>query len=187
MKTDNLEKYLDSFGKYIVQQSKSNLTKAKKNVDKTLYNSIKFKVVRDKVGFTVQFFMEDYGTFVDKGVSGNKKNRSYKNYQGKTVKTDYKYTTKGPPIDILSKWIKKRGIKPKGTGRGRSKITGQYISGLAYFISAKIKSQGIKGISFFQRPLQLGMKKFSEKILNSLKQDILNNLDDSTEGLTTVK
>ena len=72
----NLEKYLDSFGKYIVQQSKSNLTKAKKNVDKTLYNSIKFKVVRDKVGFTVQFFMEDYGTFVDKGVSGNKQKQS---------------------------------------------------------------------------------------------------------------
>ena len=30
MKTENLEKYLDSFGRYIVQQSKSNLTKAKK-------------------------------------------------------------------------------------------------------------------------------------------------------------
>ena len=118
MKTDNLEKYLDSFGKYIVQQSKSNLTKAKKNVDKTLYNSIKFKVVRDKVGFTVQFFMEDYGTFVDKGVSGNKVRRSFKNYEGKTLTSPFKYTTKQPPSRVLDKWIVRRGIAPRDE-RGR--------------------------------------------------------------------
>ena len=34
MKTENLERYLNSFGKYMVQQSRTNLTKGKKNVDK---------------------------------------------------------------------------------------------------------------------------------------------------------
>ena len=180
MKTEALERYLNSFGKYIVQQSRTNLTKGKKNDTKSLYKSISFKVTTNAKGFSVQFFMDSYGTFVDKGVSGNKKERTYKNYKGETKVTDYKYTTKGPPIDILSKWIKKRGIKPKGIARGRSKKTGQYISGLAYYISAKIKSQGIKGISFFQRPLQLGMKDFPKEMLGAVKDDIIN-------GLTTVK
>ena len=40
MKTDNIERYLNSFGKYIVKQSRTNLTKGKKNVSKELYNSI---------------------------------------------------------------------------------------------------------------------------------------------------
>ena len=30
-----------------------------------------------------------------------------KDYEGKIVRTDYKYKRKGPPIDIISKWIKK--------------------------------------------------------------------------------
>jgi len=176
MKTVNLERYLNSFGKYIVKQSRTNLTKAKKNVNKSLYNSISFQVVKTANGFQVQFSMNEYGAYVDKGVSGNKKPRSYKDYKGRTVRTDYKYKRKGPPIDILSKWIKKRGIKPKGTGRGRSKNTGQYISGLAYFISAKIKSQGIQGISFFQRPLELGLKRFGDELLGSLSDDILKSI-----------
>ena len=175
--TIKIERYLDSFGKYVVKQSRTNLTKAKKNVNKKLYNSIKFKVLTTKLGFTVQFYMESYGTFVDKGVSGNKKKQSYKDYTGKVVKSPYSYKSKGPPIDILSKWIKKRGIKPKGTGRGRSKNTEQFISGLAYLISRKIKRDGIKSLSFFQRPLQLGLKKFSKELLKNVKEDVMNNLN----------
>jgi hypothetical protein len=176
MKTENLERYLDSFGKYVVQQSRTNLTKGKKNVDKTLYNSIKFEVSTDTDGLSIEFYMADYGTFVDKGVSGASKKRSFKNWEGKDAPSPYSYTTKGPPIDILSKWIKKKGIKPKGTGRGRSKNTGQYISGLAYLISKKIKRDGIKGISFFQRPIMLGLKKFMPEILKGLRDDILDEL-----------
>ena len=96
MKTDNIQRYLESLGKYVVKQSRTRLTKAKKNVNKELYNSINFKVVPENDGFSLQFFMADYGTFVDKGVSGNKKERRYKDYQGKTKITDYKYTTKVP-------------------------------------------------------------------------------------------
>ena len=47
MKTDNIERYLNSFGKYIVQQAKSNLTKGKKNVSKDLY-----RLVKDDFNFT---------------------------------------------------------------------------------------------------------------------------------------
>lgn len=187
MKTKNIERYLESFGKYVVKQSKTILSKKKKNVTKKLYNSIKFEVTKD----SVKFFMLDYGSFVDKGVSGNKKIQEYITYDGRKIESPYKYTTKGPPIDIISKWIKKRGIKVKGLGRGRSKTytrkdgtevkgTGRFLSGFAYLISKKIKRDGIKGIGFFQRPLQLGLKNFPKDFLKALKEDIL-------EGITTVK
>ena len=174
MKAKNLERYLESFGKYIVKQARTNLTKGKKNVSKDLYNSIKFEVETTANGdFTVQFMMDYYGQFVDKGVSGNKKKRTYKDWKGKTVSTPYKYTTKQPPSSVLTKWIKMRGIK------GRDSKTGRFITNktLAFLIGRKIKRDGIKGISFFQRPLQLAMKKFPKDYAQELKKDIIETLN----------
>jgi len=171
-----LERYLNSFGKSVIKQARSNLTRKKKNVSKELYNSLEFKVVKTTKGFSVQFFMADYGTFVDKGVSGNKKINEYTTYDGRRVESPYKYRNFGPPIDIISKWIKKRGIAPKGLGKARSKKTGQFISPFAYLVSRKIKRDGIKGISFFQRSLQLGLKDFYDQVGNAIKEDIINTI-----------
>ena len=176
----NVENYLHSLGKYVVKQSRTMLTKAKKNVNKDLYNSIEYKVVPDGDGFSLQFYMLDYGQFVDKGVSGKKKIQEYKTWDKRKIASPFQYKTKGPPIDIISKWIKARGIKPEGTGRGRSKKTGQYISGLAYLISRSIKRDGIKSLSFFQRPLGLGLEKFPTDLLGAVKEDILNTLNKET-------
>ena len=179
-KFKNVEKYLNSLGKYVVKQSRTMLTKAKKNVDKSLYNSIKYEVVPDGDSFILQFYMLNYGQFVDKGVSGKKKIQEYTTWDKRKVASPFQYKTKGPPIDIISKWIKKRGIKPKGLGRGRSKDTGQYLSGFAYLISRKIKRDGIKSLSFFQRPLGLGMDHFGKDLLGAVKEDILNTLNQET-------
>ena len=171
MKTDNIEKYLNSFGKYIVKQSRTNLTKGKKNVSKELYNSISFKVITDADGFSVQFYMADYGTFVDKGVSGNKQTRRYKDYTGKTVTSPYKYTNKQPPSKLLDKWVVKRGIAPRDK-------KGRFVSrkSISFLIARSIKVKGIKSTSFFQRPMQLGLKNFSKDLLGNLKVDIMNSL-----------
>ena len=119
MKTDNIERYLNSFGKQVVNRSKGNLQKAKGG-GTNLENSISFKVITDADGFSVQFYMSSYGTFVDKGVSGNKQKRTFKDYTGQTISSPYKYTNKQPPPGILAKWIKKKGIK------GRDKKTGRF-------------------------------------------------------------
>jgi len=170
MKTENLERYLDLFAAKVVKESKEKLEAAKGST--ALGNSIRAKVSADPNGFSVKFYMLDYGTFLDKGVSGTKIKRSFTNNKLKNESSPYSYTTKGPPIDILSKWIKKKGIKPTGTGRGRSKKTGQYISGLAYLISKKIKREGIKSISFFSKPLGINYKELQEKFLREFKKDV---------------
>ena len=171
MNTANIERYLKSFGQNVVDDSEKLLYSEKGNT--ALGKSIRFKVVPTATGFSTKFYMEDYGTFLDKGVSGNKKKQSYIDSKGQTVSSPGKgFTTKGPPIDILSKWIKRKGIKPKGLGRGRSKDTGQYISGFAYLISKKIKRDGIKSLSFFQKPLGLWYDKLQDDFLKIFKKDI---------------
>ena len=181
MRTANIENYFHSLGKYVVKQSRTMLTKAKKNVSKDLYNSISYDIIYDGDNLSLKFYMADYGAFVDRGVSGKKEIQEYITWDGRKVASPFQYSTKGPPIDLISKWNKKRGIKPKGTGRGRSKQTGQYISGLAYLISRSIKRDGIKSLSFFSRPLGLGVKRLPEDLLSAIKEDIINTFDKETK------
>lgn len=166
-----LERYLNSFGKYIIKQSRANLSRKKKNVSKELYNSLEFKVVKTTEGFSVQFFMADYGTFIDKGVSGTKKINEYTTYDGRKVESPYKYRGKRPPMKAFDKWIIRRGIAPRDE-------QGKFISrkSLQYLIANKIYTQGIQGISFFQRPLQLGLKDFYNEVGNAIKEDIINTI-----------
>jgi hypothetical protein len=173
----NVERYLNSFGKYIIKQARTNLTKKKKNVNKELYNSLKFTVERKGQGdYSVKFFMANYGTFVDKGVSGTEQQQMYKNTQNRVELSPYKYTVKQPPSGIIEKWIRARGLK------GRD-AKGRFITNksLAYLISRSIKRKGIKGISFFSRPMFLGLKRFGKDILSELKKDIINEVKKDIE------
>mgnify|MGYP003671208089 CR=1 FL=1 len=169
MKTVALERYLNSFGKQIVKQAKENLSKADKKG--ALANSIDFFVIRKGGSITVRFKMNSYGAYVDKGVSGTKTKRSYKDYKGKTKSSPFKYKAKQPPSGIIEKWIKRKGLK------GRDK-KGRFIThkSLSFLIARSIKKKGIQGISFFQKPLMLGMKQFSSKFGKAIADDIVNSL-----------
>ena len=174
MKTEALERYLNSFGKQVVNRAKGNLQKSKGG-GTNLEKSLSFKVITSPEGFSVQFYMDSYGTFVDKGVSGTEVKRSFKDYKGRTISSPYKYTTKQPPSRVLDKWIVKKGIAPRDEkGRFMSRKS------ISFLIARSIKRKGIQGISFFQKPLMLGLKQFGKEMLGAVKNDIIN-------GLTTVK
>ena len=175
MKTDNIERYLNSFGKQVVNRAKGGLQKAKGG-GTALEQSLRFEVITDADGFTVNFYMSNYGTFVDKGVSGTQKQQKFKDYKNKVISSPYKYTTKQPPPGILAKWVSKKGIK------GRDKKSGRFITNLslAFIIGRKIKRDGIKGLSFFQKPLGLGLKQFGKDLLGNVKQDIIDTLNKTT-------
>jgi len=174
MNTEALERYLNSFGKQVVNRAKGNLQKAKGG-GTNLEKSLSFKVITSPEGFSVQFYMDSYGTFVDKGVSGTEVKRSFKDYKGRTISSPYKYTTKQPPSRVLDKWIVKKGIAPRDEkGRFMSRKS------ISFLIARSIKRKGIQGISFFQKPLMLGLKQFGKEMLGAVKDDIIN-------GLTTVK
>jgi hypothetical protein len=172
-----VERYLESFGKQVVNRSKGNLQKAGKGGK--LEDSIKFEVVTTSEGFTVQFFMSSYGQFVDKGVSGTKKKRTYKDYKSTVIKSPYSYkNSKGhsqPPSSALDKWAVKKGIAPRDRkGRFMKRKT------LTFLIARSIGRNGIQGISFFQKPLGLGLKEFGKDLLGAIKEDILSTLNKET-------
>ena len=169
----NVERYLNSFGKQVVNRAKGNLKRRDKVVTGKLLNSVKFNVVKTKDGYTVEFSMLDYGKFIDKGVSGTKKRRSYVDYKGQTQSSPFMYgkTRDGSLTKALDKWIVRRGIAPRDAkGRFMSRKS------LKFLIARKIYTFGKQGISFFQKPLGLGLKQFGKELLGSVKEDIVNNL-----------
>ena len=175
MKAPSLENYLKTFGQKVVDDAKKSLQKQKG--DTALGKSIRFKVVPTATGFDTMFYMDDYGTYLDEGVSGTKVKRSFIDAKGTTRKSSYSYTNKQPPSSIIEKWIKKKGIK------GRSSKTGRFITNksLSFLIARSIKLKGLKSLSFFQKPLGVEYKKLKEQILDVLKLDIENYITTYTK------
>ena len=174
MNLEAVERYLNSFGKQVVNRAKGNLQKSKGG-GTALENSIAFSVIEKDGDLTVRFTMASYGKFVDKGVSGTEVLRSFKDYKGKTLKSPFGYRkAKGhsqPPTKALDKWIVKKGIAPRDK-------EGKFMSrkSIKFLIARSIGKKGIQGISFFQKPLMLGMKEFGGKFGAAIKEDILNSL-----------
>jgi hypothetical protein len=174
MNLEAVERYLNSFGKQVVNRSKGNLQKAKGG-GTALENSIAFSVIEKDGDLSVRFTMASYGKYVDKGVSGTEVSRSFKDYKGKTLKSPFGYRkAKGhsqPPTKALDKWIVKKGIAPRDK-------EGKFLSrkSIKFLIARSIGKKGIQGISFFQKPLMLGMKEFGGKFGAAIKEDILNSL-----------
>jgi hypothetical protein len=168
--TENLQRYLDSFGKQVLKDANVILKKNKKG-STALSKSIRFEVEKDSQGFTTKFYMLDYGTFVDKGVSGNKIKRGYINTEGFVTSSPYSYkNSKGhsqPPSRALDKWVVRKGIAPRDA-------SGKFMSrkSITFLIARSIGRKGIQGISFFQNPLGIRYGELKTKLLNVLKLDI---------------
>tara|TARA_R110000737_G_scaffold312544_1_gene321896 strand:+ start:156 stop:734 length:579 start_codon:yes stop_codon:yes gene_type:complete len=181
MDTTNIQRYLDSFAKNVVTQAQLKLNKDKGNT--ALGQSIRSEVVTDDKGFSVNFYMDDYGTFLDKGVSGNEKQRSYTNTKGETVPSPYQYTNKQPPTTMLEVWIKKKGLKGrkslikhrKGDAKKKKvKGAGQFITdkSFAFAIAKSIQRKGIRSLSFFQQPVGVNYEILKRQLLGEVKTDI---------------
>ena len=98
--------------KYVIQQSRSNLTKQGKNVDKKLYNSLDKQIEVSANSFRLNFLMENYGEFQDKGVSGTKKKYN----------TPFSYKSKRPPLKPIEDWVTKKRFQ------FRNKESGKFMS-----------------------------------------------------------
>ena len=109
MQLDKVREQLNKFGKFVIQQARSRLTKGgkklTKNDTKKLYNSLEYKPFRDGSSIGVYFYMEDYGKFQDQGVKGTKSNYV------ENKKSPFSYSSKMPNPEIFESYIKRKGIK----------------------------------------------------------------------------
>ena len=164
----NVQQELNRFAKYAIQQSRTNLTKGKKNSSKTLYNSLDYDINVSPNSFSLSFLMEDYGVFQDKGVSGIKKKYN----------TPYSYTNKMPPPSKMDKWIVRKGLKGV---RGKD---GKFISrkSLQFMIARSIYNNGIKPSLFFTKPFQKAFKNLDKDIIKAYQLDVEELLKFTTNG-----
>ena len=153
----NVEKELNAFAKYVISQSKANLTRGKKKSSGNLYNSLDYDLNVSKNSFGLEFLMEEYGVFQDAGVSGVKKKYN----------TPYSYTNKMPPPSKMDKWIVKKGIAPKDEN-------GKFIKrkSLQFMIARSIYNNGIKPSLFFTKPFKKAFKNLDKDIVKAFRLDV---------------
>lgn len=154
---ENAKRFLTDFRNYVVKESKSNLTRLKKSSSKKLYNSIKGNVKVSKNSMSVDFQMEEYGLFQDKGVSGKKTK----------YKTPYSYKSKMPPPKKLDKWIVRKGIAPRNE-------KGQLMTrkSLQFVIARGIYINGIKPSLFFTKPFEKAYKRMPNELIQKYGLDL---------------
>ena len=149
---------LEKYAKYVIQQSRSNLTKKKNNASKQLYNSLEYRIQGDRVSF----LSENYGEFIDKGVKGAKSTYP------ESSASPFKYTTKQPPSRVFDKWSIRKGIAPRDK-------QGRFISrqSLNFLIARSIKNKGIRATLFFTKPFERGLDLYGDEIAAGYIEDNL--------------
>lgn len=158
----NLKEALAEVRDLIVKESKENLVAAKKGGG-ALENSIKGTDVSEEgSSLMFQILMQDYATFVDKGVSGTKTKYD----------TPYSYTDKMPPPSALDKWTVKKGIAPRDDkGRFIPRKTLQFL------IARSIYRDGIKPSLFYTEPYHKYLKNISKRLEKSYRVDVRDFTD----------
>jgi len=165
----DLEKALNKFGKRVVKESKANLNKYNRKDTKKLQKSISYDLDINKNSFSLAFIMEDYGSFVDKGVRGKKTS-------SKAPRSPFKFGTgsgkKGGLTKSIATWIKRKGIK----GRGKD---GRFITdkSLTFLISRSIYQHGIKPSLFFTKPFEKYFTGLPDELVEAYGLEIEDFLD----------
>jgi hypothetical protein len=183
--------YLESVAKQIVADAKSNLKQAKGSTK--LAGSIDYDLTINKDEFIVEFKMDPYGNFVDKGVKGKGGSigdasyggrRWYTTWEGKRLDSPYAFGKSGGGglRRGIDKWIKTKGLKGRVDKNWKSAGNrgGQFITdkSLAFLITRAIYIKGMHGISFFQNAIQKGIKDLSE----GYEVAFVNDFEQSIEG-----
>lgn len=168
LKTDEVYKYLNSFAKYVIQQSRSNLTKQGKNVDKKLYNSLDAEIEVGANSFRLEFLMENYGVFQDQGVSGTQ--RKYD--------TPFSYKSKMPPAKPITDWVTKKRFQFR-------KADGKFMSyqQTSYLIRSSIFKKGIKPSLFFTKPFEAAFKNLPDELVEAFGLDVEKLIEHSLKDI----
>lgn len=166
---------LDKFGKEVVQQSRTRLTKGGKNTSKTLYNSLSYKAKESKNSFQFDLFAADYWEFVDagvKGVGGTKTDGSQWKKK-KVTNNKFSYKKDKPPTKAFDKWVVRRGIAPRNK-------KGQFVSrqSLLFAISNSVYHTGLETTEFLTKSFNIAFKKLPDDIVEAygLEQEQLLEL-----------
>ena len=166
MELKNVDDALNLFAKTVVADAKKNLVDDRKSLG-DLYKSVSYTLDKSQNEFLIDFLMEDYGTFVDKGVRG--KTSTYPETQSALSK--YQYGSGNFPKyglrEGIAKWLKKKRFQFRDK-RGRF----MSYESMNYLISMSIYNKGIKANLFFTTPFELGLQNLPRQLTKAFTLDI---------------
>jgi hypothetical protein len=168
MNFKEIKRALNAFGRYVIQQARTNLTKGKKNVSKELYESLTYDLKEVAQGYQIYFEMEDYGMYQDRGVQGT---QSGKSLSGFRYKQSSNLIGLEAATGIFAEWAKFRGLQPRDK-KGRY---GSYRT-MGFILAQSIKKKGLKPSLFFTKPFEAGLKRLPPELEEALRKEIDKNL-----------
>jgi hypothetical protein len=160
---------LELFKQVVINQSRTMLTRKRKNVTRELFDSIKGDVDVMKNSMTVKFTMNDYAYYQDLGVHGAKTSYPLTRQYGSLAKFGKTKTKQeGGLSDSIKEWVRKRRFQ------FRDKKTGRFMSynSTAYLISRSIYNKGLKPSLFFTKPFQNAFKTLPQEVVDAYALDI---------------
>ena len=163
---------LNKFAKYVVSQSKANLTRQKKNASGNLRNSLGYDLKVSENSFSLEFIMAEYGMFIDEGVHGSKS--SY--LETRNSRFEFSGRFKTIPTKSIDKWVVRRGIKGTRDEKGRF-IDRQ---SLKYVIAKSIYEKGIRASMFFTKPFEKAFENLPDEVIEAYALDIDDLLEFTT-------
>ena len=154
---------LELFAKAVKLKAQQNLKKKKQISSGKLYDSIDYNLDVFKNSFTLEFYMEDYGTFMDLGVKGSKSTYP------ESRNSPYKYSGKFKMINpaSLDKWLVKKSMAPRDE-------SGRFIErkNLKYMIATSIYRKGLKGSRFFTGAFEEEFKNIDNQVQEAFGLDL---------------
>ena len=181
MKLNELNKMFNDFGRYMVSQSKRNLTRDQKGGG-PLYESIKYKINNKDGKFEFYFEMEEYGEFQDKGVKGADPSNISPNAKitgQQASSSPYKFgsgTYSGSWkkfVRSVAAWAQMKNIRFRDAKGRYSK--GNYQS-LGYVIASNIYNRGLKPSFFYTKPFDKAFERLPDDLFESFAVDIEHGL-----------
>jgi hypothetical protein len=156
------DKAINKFGKSVVKEARANLTREKANASSSLYSSIRYRF-KDNV---IEFIMEYYGAFLDRGVTGTGKLwlSATKKMPVAYNKSDSNYAFDRGKRAIggdLKQWLRVRGIPEK----------------FSFVIRRSIHAKGIRPRRFFTYAFEGEYLKYDKMINKAISDDIEVSLD----------
>lgn len=164
LRESGLQDALDKFKASVIKQARTNLSKGDRNVSRKLYNSLKGEAKVYAKGYYLNFQMEEYGNYQDKGVKG-------KRSSSRAPNSPYKFGSgkgkKGGLTEGIQRWVKARKFQFKDK-------KGKFLSydATAWIITRSIYAKGIRPTLFFTKPFEAAYKRLPQELVNDLKIDL---------------
>lgn len=164
LRESGLQDALDKFKASVIKQARTNLSKGDRNVSRKLYNSLKGEAKVYAKGYYLNFQMEEYGNYQDKGVKG-------KRSSSRAPNSPYKFGSgkgkKGGLTEGIQRWVKARKFQFKDK-------KGKFMSydSTAWIITRSIYAKGIRPTLFFTKPFEAAYKRLPQELVNDLKIDL---------------